>query len=145
MREKAAKEKNQLSQQHLICSTAELSEALELIDATEATTSSKNNKKLALIRMQINIRKKVLNQKINIPFSQHRKKLPLLNIIRELSEFIAANPHPISPSPDVHLPDPFSLVGKEILHRFKLESGEDRWFNGVIVSYNTAAKTHELA
>ncbi len=144
LREKAAKEKDQLSQQHLITTNAELREALEEIDAEEATSSSKKNKKLALIRMQINIRKKVLNQKITIPFSHHGKKRPLVNIIKELTDFIAANsPQPVPlPQPDFN---PFSLVGKEILHKFSLDSGEDRWFNGVVISYNAAANTHELA
>ena len=54
----------QLSTQHLITTTAELREALEEIDDCEASTSSKTKKKLALIRLQINIRKKVLNQKL---------------------------------------------------------------------------------
>lgn len=64
--------------------------------------------------------------------------------MKELIEFIAANPQPTQPS-DVQADlDPFSLVGKEILHKFTLESGEDRWFSGAIVGYNAAAKTYEI-
>lgn len=58
MREKAVKERDQLSRQHLITSLGELIDALAEIDACKASTMSK--KKLALIRTQI---KKVLDQK----------------------------------------------------------------------------------
>ena len=144
MRQKAAKEKDLLSQQHLITTTAELEEALEEADACETTTAKKRDKKLALLRTQIKIRKKILNQNINIPFSQKGKKRPLANIVKDLTEFIAANPQPSLPNVQSDFSDPFSLVGKEILHKFSLESGEDRWFGGVIVGYNAATKTHEL-
>ena len=40
--------------------------------------------------------------------------------------------------------DPFTLIGKEILHKFTLDSGEDQWFRGMVLSYNSNAKTHEL-
>ena len=40
--------------------------------------------------------------------------------------------------------DPFALVGKEVLHKFKLDSGEDHWFRGIVLSYNSNTKTHEL-
>ena len=69
-----------------------------------------------------------------------------MNIIQELTEFIEANPSTVLSrlhmQPDII--DPFSLIGKEILHKFRLESGEERCFNGVVLSYNAAAKTHEV-
>ena len=40
--------------------------------------------------------------------------------------------------------DSSSLVGKEVLHRFMLESGEEKWFHGVVISYNAATQRHEL-
>ena len=40
--------------------------------------------------------------------------------------------------------DPFSLVGKEIHHGFIVESGEEQWFCGFVLRYNTNTKMHEL-
>ena len=54
MREKAAKEKELLPQQHLITMTFELKEAL---DTCEAISSRKKQRKLALLQMRIKIRK----------------------------------------------------------------------------------------
>ena len=56
-------EKEKLSQQHLITSVHELSAVMSKIK--DCTTASKKSKKLAVIRTQINIRKKVLKQSIN--------------------------------------------------------------------------------
>lgn len=70
MREKAAKEKDLLSQQHIITTTAELEEALEEVDACEATTAKKREKKLALLRTQIKIRKKIHQDSL---FSEREK------------------------------------------------------------------------
>ena len=39
----------------------------------------------------------------------------------------------------------FSLVGKEIQHKFLLESGGYQWFSGFVVSYNPVNKVHEVA
>ena len=91
--------------------------------------------------MQINIRKKVLGQRIKIPFSQHGKQRPLAVIIKELADFIAANPHSGAASV---LSDPSSLVGKEILHKFQIDSGEESWFSGIVISYNAEENTHEI-
>ena len=140
MREKVAKERDQLSHQHLITSSGELMDELEKLDVCKG---SKKRKKLALIRKQINIRKKVLNQKIAIPFTHHGKDWPLAVIVKEVTEFITMNPQVIAPSPPTS--DPHSLVGKNILHKFILESGEVHWFGGVIVAYNPETQTHEVA
>ena len=66
--------------------------------------------------MQINIIKKVLNQ---IPLSQHGKQQPLFN---ELTDFIATHPHL---DIETVLGEPSSLVGKKILHKFQVNSGEE--------------------
>ena len=73
IKEKAAREKEVLSHQHLITTVEELKKALQDIESEDITTSRKKKRKTALIRMQINIRKKVLAQRIKIPFSQHGK------------------------------------------------------------------------
>ena len=149
MREKAAKEKEFLSHQHLIKTTSELKESLKEIDVHTNTTASKRIKeKYALLRTQINIRKKVLKQNIKIPFSHHGKKKPLADIIQSLTDFIKE--HPELPEDDcsvkqqIEISDPFSLIGKNILHKFKLDSGEDQWFRGMVLSYDSNTRTHEL-
>jgi hypothetical protein len=88
-----AKEKDQLSQEHVITTPDELVSALEEIDAYGCSAPSKRKKKLALIRLQINIRKKVYNQKICIPFTQRGKNRATGTIISEFQESIAVNPH----------------------------------------------------
>ena len=145
MREKAAKERQHLSQQHLITTTLELKEALDEINSDVNSTSSKKLKNsLSLIRMQINIRKKVLNQKINIPFSHKGKQRPLSDIVTNITEFIAAHSETNQTiQPEIN--DPVSLIGREIKHRFKLDSGKYKWFSGVIISYNVKTKAHEIA
>lgn len=141
MKEKAAREKEVLSHQHLITTVEELKKALQDIESEDITTSRKKKRKTALIRMQINIRKKVLAQRIKIPFSQHGKQRPLTIIIKELADFIAANPHS---GLETVLGDPSSLVGKEILHKFQIDSDEESWFSGMVISYNAKENTHEI-
>ena len=85
MKEKIAREKNQLSQQHMITTEEELLSQLEDIDASTATTSSKRKKKLALIRVQINIRKKLHHQNV---FTKHGKSRPLTAIVAEFRSFV---------------------------------------------------------
>ena len=74
VREKAAREKEELSHQHLITTVEELKKALQDIESEDIAASRKKQRKTALIRMQINIRKKVLAQRIKIPFSQNGKQ-----------------------------------------------------------------------
>ena len=67
-------------------------------------------------------------------------------IIQELSDFIYSLPTANFHNPaDVGL-DPFSLVGKAILHKFFLsKSKEHTWLHGVVISYNPVRRTHEIA
>ena len=134
MREKAAREKEKLSHQHLI-TTVEFKKTLEDIDGENVTTSKKKQQKMALVRVQINIRNKLLGQKIKI------QQQPLKIIIKELADFIADNPHSDAESILGH---PSALVGKEILHKFQVDSGEESWFSGVVVSYYVDNNTHEI-
>jgi hypothetical protein len=141
MREKAAREKEHLSHQHLVTTVEELKKAVQDIESEDITISKKKQRKTSLVRMQINIRKKVLGQRIKIPFTHHGKQRPLAVIIKELADFIAANPH--SGAENV-LSDPSFLVGKEILHKFQTDSGEESWFSGIVISYNAEENTHEI-
>lgn len=148
MREKAAKERDQLSRQHLVTSSGELMNALAEIDASKASTTSKKREKVAFLRTQINIRKKVLDQKIRIPFTQHGKNRPFTTIVKEFTEFITAHSQIVVPSSGVQgisQNDAYSFVGKSILHKFILESGKEKWFSGVVVNYNSITRTFEIA
>ena len=140
-REKAAREKEELSHQHLITTVEEFNIALKDIDSADTTASRKKQQKVALVRVQINIRKKVLGQKIKIPFTQHGKQRPLKVIIKELADFIADNPHS---DVETALGNPSALVGKESLHKFQIDSGGESWFSGVVISYNVEDNTHEI-
>ena len=147
MREKAAKEEEYLSHQHLIETVPELKEALKEIDMCENSTAFKRKKeKYALLRMRINIRKKVLKQNVKITLSYHGKQRPLADIIQNLVDFITD--HPSQPEDirehNLDISDPFSLIGKTVLHKFTLDSGEDQWFKGIVLSYDCNTKMHEL-
>ena len=94
------KEREKLSKLHLITSADELHDALSEIDGEAITAKKKMEKKPTLLREQINIRKKIMNQ--NTPDSNRRQR-PLRDIIDELSDFINEN--------EVQMPE--SLVGKK--------------------------------
>lgn len=117
MNERATQEGEKLSTLHLITSPTELKSTLSEIDDEAISAKKKAEKKRAVIREQINIRKKVLKQSVKVPFTQKGRQRPLRDIIKELSDFIVENS-------DIHSPD--SLVGKKILHKFKVE-GEEKW------------------
>lgn len=139
MKEKLEQEKTQLSQHHLICTEEEFLTQLHEIDTLAATTSSKQKKKLGLIRVQINIRRKIYHQTVHIPFTKHGKNRPLATIISEFSRFVGE--HPCTEASLIE--QPFSLIGR-FLHKFTLQCGGEEWFNGIVISYNTTCKTHEL-
>lgn len=85
----------------------------------------------------MNIRKKVLKQGVNISFTKGWTQRSLPEIVNDLKKF--SDPAP-STLPST---DPFSLVGKEVNHRFIVES-EEQWFHGFVLSYNTNTKMYEL-
>ena len=85
---KATLEKYKLSKLHLITSSEELRQLLNEIDISSETTSKKKSQKLSLLRTQINIRKKVLSQNIQITFSHLQKLRPLNTVIKELSDYL---------------------------------------------------------
>ena len=146
--EKAKKERQTLSQEHLISTVSMLEEALRKIESQDIPPPKKLKEKLALIRVQINIRKKVYNQKVNIPITSRGKQRSLKVIIQELSEFITAHEAIVQENAITNsltgVNDPLSLVGKQIQHRFLLECGKCKWFSGVVIGYNHATKAHEV-
>ena len=113
----------------MITSPDELRRILLEIDNEDDSASKKAKKKLAIMREQINIRKKLLNQKIDIPFTHHRKQRPLCDIIQELSNFIVKTMTSRSGTGTESDIDPASLVGKRICHKFEVD-GQDEWYDG---------------
>ena len=134
--QRTTKEKEKLATLHLITSSAELCDALSDIDSEDSSAKKKAEKKRTLLRDQINIRKKLLKQKIQIPFTQNRRQRPLREIISELSSFIDENSHEIQ--------TPESLVGKKVLHKFEVE-GHEKWFSGYVISYDAQSHLHEVS
>ena len=92
----------------------------------------------------MNIRKKLLKEKILITFSQSRKQRPINDLVKELAEHIAANSLP--PEYSALISNPFLLVGKSISHKFELEETcEEKWYRGVILGYDLVTKLYEIA
>ncbi len=83
LKERAVKEKEHLSNLDLITSCEDLKTILSEIEEENISTTKKAQKKRKIIREQINIHKKVLFEKINIPFSKNRKQRALAEIIKE--------------------------------------------------------------
>lgn len=141
LQQKAQKMKDKLSQLHLITSSDELYCAIHEIDEENISNSKKKTKKLALLRTQVNIRKKVLEQDICIIFTRSRKQRPLDEIIKDLSDFIST--HSSSNLDIIH--NPASLIGKSISHKFEIEESHDeQWYDGVIIDYNDETKLFEI-
>ena len=111
LKAKAQEEQEVLSQEHLIETVSELCEVMDEIDS-ESIPPSKKKQKLKVLRTQVNIRKKVLKQNINIPFSKARKQRTVPEIINDLKKFIAEHPqqNQSSATHDHMYTDPFSLT-----------------------------------
>ena len=140
LKQKAQQEKDELSQHHLITTASELHQALLSIDAESVSTAKKRAKKLSLLKLQINIRKKVLGQNIRIVFSHARKQRPLSDVVKELSDYI--NENPLESSEFIR--EPYNLIGRHIRHRFEIDANQTKWYNGIVLGYNTTSKTHEI-
>lgn len=69
----------------------ELHDALSEIDSEAITAKKRMDKKHTLLREQINIRKKVLNQTIKIHMTENRRQRPLRDIINDLTDYIQEN------------------------------------------------------
>ena len=81
LKERAIREKERLSNLDLVTSCEDLKSILSDIEQENITSAKKAQKKRKIIREQIDIRKKVLSEKIKIPFSKNRKQRALAEII----------------------------------------------------------------
>ncbi len=123
----------------LISSPHELLDTIGQIEASNSTAAKRKSATIQLIKTQINIRKKVLNQNIRIVLSHARRQRPLRDVIEELCIFISQN----TPFFDI-LQNPKGIVGSQIKHRFVIDS-ETKWFTGKIIRYDASTKIHEVA
>ena len=85
--QRAQVEKDKLLEEHLITSE-ELHQSISDIDKEQISISKKKKKKITLLKTQVNIRKKLLKEKIQITFSQSRKQLPINDLVKELAEHV---------------------------------------------------------
>ena len=111
-------------------------EALTEIESQSLNTKKKCEKKQALIKEQVRIRKSVLKQNVKIPFTLRGRQRSITELVTELSHYLAAN------ASESYTPE--SLVGREILHKFDV-NGDETWFKGYVVSYNAVTHLHEVS
>lgn len=137
LEERAAKEKERLSNLHLVTSCEELKSILLEIEEESISATKKAQKKRKTIREQIDIRKKVLSENISIPFSKNRKQRPVSEVIKDFMQYLREHCADSESTSD-------SLVVKRIQHRFETD-GEEQWYSGVVVSYNAVNKLFEIA
>ena len=83
LQKRADEERERLSKIHVITSVEELKSMLLEIEEESISTAKKSQKKHALVKEQIKIRKKVNQEKINIPFTTKGKQRPLSDFIRD--------------------------------------------------------------
>ena len=141
LEKKQAQEKERLSQLHLITTSQELAQAIAEIGSEPITASKCRAKTLTLLKTQIEIRKKILNQVVRIPFTASRKQRSISEIIQELSDLIDRN---TAASKYSHfIKDPKALVGHQIKQRFVVEDLV-KWYDGIVVNYCPSSKTHEV-
>ena len=102
------------------------------------TSLRKTQQKLAIVKEQITLRKKVLGQNIAIPFSEHGRERSLQDITKELFDHMQTYSHT---NPKIE--DPNDLVGKQIFQKFLCE-GREKWYRGNVIRYIDMDKTHEV-
>ena len=59
----------------------------------------------------------MLHQRITITFTQYRRQQPLSEIEKDLTDFLTQN--------TTNIPDPTSMVGQRICHKFELEESHE--------------------
>ena len=142
LKEKMCWEKERLSQLHLIITSEELQEKLLMVDR-ESISASKKRKQIAVLKTQVQIRRKVLGQTVPIRFTSNRKQRPLASIVTELYDFIKKSTLPAECL--AFLKDPIALVGRQIKQRFQdEESGIATWYCGRVIDYCTSKKIHSV-
>lgn len=86
------------------------------------------------------IRKSVLQQSIRIPFTHKGRQRPVKELTADLLHYLDAN----ATESNTEQCSPDSLVGRDICHKFNVD-GEEKWFNGYVISYNAVTHLHEVS
>ena len=140
---KVREQREKLCQCHLITSSDELIEELLAIEKEATSVGQRKNKKVQLLKTQIQIRRKVLCQTVPIVFTNHRKQRPVQDIVKELCDFLDQNTVPTEF--ECFVKNPTSLVGRNVKHRFLDETANTlTWYTGTVVEYSCQDKTHCL-
>jgi len=142
---RVSQEKERLSKIHVVASVQELKRTLSEIDEESISTVKKNQKKCTLIKEQIKIRKKIFQERINVPFTNSGKPRSLSVLIKDFTSYLQSNSvhDVIGGAQDVGYTSD-ALVGLKILHKFQV-NGEQEWFEGFIISYNANTHLHKVA
>lgn len=148
LQKRTAEEKERLSKIHVVTSVEELTSVLSEIDEESISTAKKGQKKCALLKEQIRIRKTVYRESVNVPFTRKGKQRPLSDIIREFSPHLQClSDRDGTESVASHTSHTYTsnaLVGQTIMHKFEVDK-EEKCFLGFIVSYNLNTHLHEIA
>jgi len=104
------------------------------IDESQISISKRKAQKLSLLRTQVNIRKKALEQGIRIVFTHSGKQWPICDLMKELGDFIDQD----CTKNSEFVKDPTTLVGRQISHRFKVGESEYKWYKGTVINYEDA-------
>jgi len=126
---KKPKENEKLAIFQLITSVEGLKQSLDEVDDMNITSLKKTQQKLAIVKEQITLRKKVLGQNIAIPFSVHGRKRSLQDITEELIDHMQTHSYT---NPKIE--DPNDLVGKQIFQNFLCE-GREKWYRGNVIRH----------
>ena len=129
LRRKAHQERDELLQHHLITTSTELHETLQVIDTESISAQRKKSKKISVLKTQI----RILGQDICIVFSHARKQRPLHELVYIDKNTLYSE----------YIQDPSILVGKSIQHRFETDDSTV-WYNGFVLGYIPSSKTHEI-
>ena len=146
VRREANKEKNQFQKEklykvHFISTSEELDEALAKINTHCTTATKKAAETCSFLKMQVKFCKSILRQDISIKFSRSGRQRPLVDVIKEISEFISSNLYEYS----AFLKNPSVLVGKMVDHRFELvDSYNTRWYKGTVLSFDEVTELHTV-
>ena len=122
-------------------SSEELSQAIEEIESEGGSMTKLKTKILPLLRTQVNIRKKILNETVLITFTKGGKQKPLQEIIQEVADFVD-NSTAMSKYVSF-IKSPRSLVGKHVQHKFD-DDGGMKWYFGYVTDYCKSSKRHEI-
>ena len=141
LEKKLSQEKEELLELDLITTSGELYQSLDDIEFQGGSLTAIKSKKLFLLKTQVKMRRKLLNEKVPITFTCSGKQKSISYITKELSDYIDEKTS--NSEYHVFLRDPRVLVGRKIEHKFNDEC-QMMWYTGTVVDYCSTSKTHEI-